>query len=675
MAAYFSTTFANFAAVSTAEIVGKLSDAAAKAHTASQFYSQTHAWDEQIEILRALCKFCLGKYPESAHWGLLIEYPIPRRQKRIDVVVLAGQIIFVLEFKTSDQKGTAEDRRQVEDYALDLRDFHEESHGKMIVPMLVASKGGENKIATEIDLTNPVQRVRSCTPDQLPQMFSEALEILPPSNTQLAIKKWSQSGYRPVPTIIEAAEHLFANHSVSEITSYHADFDGIQKATTALIDAITKAQREREKCVCFVTGVPGAGKTLVGLTVAHDPKTRASDRPAAVFLSGNGPLVRIVSEALVRDHVRREKVTKKQAKRKVGTFIQNVHSFIRHYADNATIPPDKVVIFDEAQRAWSEKKLTKALKKKSGRAPSPVSEPELMLSIMDRQPDWSVLVALVGGGQEIHDGEAGLKQWGDALSKKYRHWKVFVSPEVLHGGPSVAGQKLFNGRIPAGIKIRRESGLHLPVSVRTFKAENVSRWLSAVLEGRSDEARSLSKQFGDFPIVLVRDLNDAKTWLRSKARGSERFGLVASSNSIRLRAEGIELSSGFRRGYQYEEWFLAKPEDVRSSFQLEVAASEFECQGLELDWVGVCWGGDFLFDATKGQWKLQRFEGSGWTKPRQAEVDYLPNKYRVLLSRARKGLVIWVPRGSSSDRTREPALLDSTARFLLACGVKPFNHS
>ena len=434
---------------------------------------------------------------------------------------------------------------------------------------------------------------------------------------------WDNSPYRPVPTIIEAAETLFAGHNVREIAHSHAGATNLTATSDRLIEIIQQAQRRTEKVICFVTGVPGAGKTLAGLNVVHNPALRREGRPAGVFLSGNGPLVRIVSAAIARDHKRR--VHESGGERTVGTFIQNVHVFVREGRDKSDRPPpEKVVVFDEAQRAWNADQN----RKKNG---LDISEPETMLSIMDRHQDWAVLVALVGGGQEIHNGEAGLAEWGRTLREKYPKWKIAVSPKALEHDASTARHRLFTDGNPGSLAIQTEPSLHLEVNLRSFRAREFANWVDAALASEARKAAAIIPDLRDFPFALTRSLATARAWLREHARGQQRAGLVASSGSLRLRADGLGFSSGFRQGNRdmFVHWFLDLPPDVRSSNQLEIAASEFECQGLELDWIGLCWGGDFSFDPATGSWSYRNFSGSRWGVlkseiDRQSLLQHLP---------------------------------------------------
>jgi hypothetical protein len=353
-----------------------------------------------------------------------------------------------------------------------------------------------------------------------------------------------------------------------------------------------------------------------------------------------------VREAIARDAASTRKWSKKHARREVKTFIQNVHTFVAECLKKPTeCPHENVVVFDEAQRAWD------AAKVKKKKRPTHCSEPHTMLDIMERCPGWCVVVALVGGGQEIHSGEAGLEEWGRALAARADPWQILVSPEALRGGPSLAGHRLFDGPPPTNCLIRERP---------------------AVLRGEPDAARDMLAGAREFPLVLTRDLDVARRWLRDRSRLDRRCGLVVSSGSMRHRAYGLEVSSGFRHGYSFEEWFLGDQGDVRSSFQVEVAATEFECQGLELDWVGVCWGDDLCIDPASPKWCCRQFRGNKWQSLRnEGARRYLLNKYRVLLTRAREGMVIWVPPGDLADATRDPVALDATAAYLITAGVAP----
>lgn len=614
-----------------------------------------------MEILDSVCNELVAHDSTTGHWSLLLEYPIPRRHKRLDAVLLANDVIICIEFKTEDKAHSIAAQRQVEDYALDLRDFHESSNGRVIVPIVVVPTAQTINQLRLMANNDDVREVLLANANDLSKIIISAYSAYHSgSSAPIDPIKWDDSLYRPVPTIIEAAELLFAGHDVAEID--HRGAKNLKVTCKRLVELVQGAQREKKKLICFVTGVPGAGKTLTGLTVVHNPALREANRPAGVFLSGNGPLVKIVSAALARDRKRR---AQESGERTIGTFIQNVHTFIREGLEKPDRPQvEQVVVFDEAQRAWNADQS----RKKNG---IEQSEPDVLLSIMDRHR-WAVVIALVGGGQEIHDGEAGLAEWGRSLAQKYKHWQVACSPTALELHACNSGHQLFEDGRPSDVEILIEPALHLDVNLRTFRAARIAEWVEAVLACDAALASRILPELKSFPLVLTRSLEKARAWLRSAARGNYRAGLLASSNAVRLRADGLELSSGFRQGNRdmYVHWFLNFLPDVRSSNQLEIAASEFECQGLEIDWSGVCWGGDLAFDKTVGGWAFNYFSGSRWqTLHNDVDRRYRLNTYRVLLTRARRGLVIWVPKGDVDDKTHSPFLFDQTAEYLANCGV------
>jgi hypothetical protein len=645
--------------------IGQLISAKASGGFSTEYLKQVNAWDEELQLLGALAKDLVDREPRSSDWALLLEYHIPRRNKYPDAIILAEDVVFIIEFKVGATAFDAAAKWQVEDYALDLRDFHLQSRGRSLFPILVATNAQAH--LTPQSVQRPAQPpsvwpVICATPPELSSLLLAAFRAAHQAGAdRIDPDAWDRSMYRPTLSIIEAAKELFARHSVREIS--HAYADNLLTTTDALVDAICTAQEKGLRTICFVTGVPGAGKTLTGLNAIHHPSVQ--DQRAGVFLSGNGPLVRIVRDALVRDAVAAHTSSKREAARKVGTFIQNVHSFMDEYMSRSPgeAPDEKVVVFDEAQRAWNANQA-----KKKGRLAC--SEPRAMLEVMERCLNWCVIVALVGGGQEIHNGEAGLEEWGHALSGTSKQWHVLAPREALEGGPSLAGHRLFCGSQPSTCLLREAPSLHLDVSVRSPRAQRITHWVNLVLEGRPDPAREVIRGAGEFPLVLTRDLALARRWLRDRSRFERRCGLVTSSGSIRHRAYGLEVSSGFRRAYPFEEWFLAEPDDVRSSYQLEVAATEFECQGLELDWVGLCWGGDLCVDDSRRSWHYRQLKGTTWQAIRnEGKRRYLLNKYRVLLTRAREGMVIWVPPGDPDDPTLPPGFFDATAAFLHAAGV------
>ena len=558
-------------------------------------------------------------------------------------------------------------RWQVVSYARDLRDFHAESHGRRIVPILCAT-AAENGLTESWDLISLAGEINSLVKTNGANLgaYLQSLQEGDELNRTHSIipRRWLDSPYRPTPTILEAATLLYEGQDVRELSHRHAH--NLDKTTDMLLREMADAKRLGRRTICFVTGIPGAGKTLTGLNVVHSRGLQQSSALSGIFLSGNGPLVKIVREALVRSQVSAGR-KRSDSEHEASTFIQNVHNFLRHYLEERPEwpPHENMVVFDEAQRAWNSAQVAR---KRGMRA----SEAAQLLEVMERLPDWAVVVALVGGGQEIYLGEAGLEEWGRALQERPVQWRVVASPEVLVGGESVAGHRLFEGAVPASVSFYEEPLAHLDVVVRNHRAQRWTEWVNALLSLRLDSARAHFPDSEEFPCYVTRDLADARAWLRMHHQHDpeDRTGLVATSLDLRLRADGIERSSGFRSSFAYEKWFLEPWDDVRSSYSLEVAASEFECQGLELDWIGLCWGLDLTPSELGESWDYRKFRGAQWQAVQQeAERAFTLNRYRVLLTRARKGMVIWVPKGDPNDPTRDPALFDRVFDALRRAGV------
>lgn len=662
MPAYYRATLQGFIADDPDRVLGIIHQESSKSGFTDLKERQSKAWQVQLTILQRTVAALLSRYQDAAQWGILFEYPIPRRQKRIDVVFLVRNMILCLEFKTGETTYERSTARQVEDYALDLRDFHEQSRDRIIIPIAVTTRAKPTSLDLGLSQTDRVQHVITACEFDLTERLMWCVDHFGQGSDQIHITGWDGSVYQPVPTIIEAAEALYAGHDVREIARSHADAQNLGATSKSLVHHIQEAQRTNKKVLCIVTGVPGAGKTLAGLNVAHDPAVRALTKGAGVFLSGNGPLVKIVSAAIAKDFKKKQRAG--DAERTVSTFIQNVHAFIKDSLPRDVAPVEHLIIFDEAQRAWDAEQCAKKNDRNE-------SEPESILSIMDRHPDWAVVVALVGNGQEINTGEAGLAEWGRALQSRFQHWEVAVSPRVLGNAHGDKMQQLFVDGESGGLRVHEVPALHLDVSLRSYKAEAVSRWVDAVIEGDAQRARDIIPECEGFHMALTRDLSIARHWLRSHTRGLRRSGLLASSGALRLRAEGIELTSGFRQGNKkmYVDWFLNEHTDIRASDQLEVAATEYECQGLELDMSCICWGGDLLHEGKSG-WEMRKLVGHKWNAMKQSrDRRYLLNSYRVLLTRAREGFIIYVPHGSDNDSTRKPAGFDATAAFLIECGL------
>ncbi|MCB9840681.1 MAG: DUF2075 domain-containing protein [Phycisphaeraceae bacterium] len=620
--------------------------------------TQRDAWIETIQIL----KQALPHVPEAS-W-LALEFSIPRVGKRADAVMVAGHAIVVIEFKVGDGSFGADGRRQVWDYALDLKNFHSESHDATLVPVLVATQASSPTTEPVVQDDDGVVRPIDAVPRTLADTIRTTLRELP--GRAVEWERWAAGQYSPTPTIVEAATALYRGHAVEAISRGDAGATNLT-ATTGAIDRIVRESRQnRQKSICFVTGVPGAGKTLVGLNVASTHMERGRDSHC-VFLSGNGPLVAVLREALAQDRVANRNASGAtlrigDARRQVGAMIQNVHHFRDEYVRSPEAPFDHVALFDEAQRAWNREQTAKFMKQKRNLGYWKLSEPEFLISCMDRHTDWATIICLVGGGQEINTGEAGIGEWLRAVRGSFPHWRVHISPH-LHDAEFAAGEAL--AELHDSPQVSWEPALHLSVSMRSFRAERLSEFVKRLLDRDVGPARSvLAGLKSRYPIVLCRSVDAAKAWLRSRARGNERIGLMVSSQASRLKPLAIDV----RAPLDPVDWFLKPGTDVRSSLYLEDAATEFDVQGLELDWVGVVWDADFR--STSHGWEPWAFRGAVWKRIRaQDRVAYLKNAYRVLLTRARQGMVIVVPEGDEGDPTRDPTFYDPTYEYLLDLGV------
>lgn len=467
----------------------------------------------------------------------------------------------------------------------------------------------------------------------------------------------------PTPTIIEAAQALYLGHNVEDISRNDASAKNLNQTTKAVNKIIDYSKANNRKSICFITGVPGAGKTLAGLNIAVE-RQKISEDEHAVFLSGNGPLVDVLQEALARDDAKRNHISRKEAFRKVKEFIQIIH----HFRDDAisvdTPPVEKVAIFDEAQRAWDEQNLIDFMKKKKHIEDFNMSEPEFLISILNRHNDWATIICLIGGGQEINKGEsAGIYGWFDSLRNNYPNWDIYVSDKITDDEYS-KGHNF--AEMTKNMNVNIIEDLHLAVSLRSFRSENVSNFVKALLDVDIDTAKRLYEQFNnDYPVFVTRNLHKAKLWVRSQAKGSQRYGLTASSGAKRLRKYGIWVQNKI----EATNWFLNGKNDVRSSFRLEETATEFDIQGLELDWTIVCWDADLRFE--NDDFKHLKFVGTKWQNIKSADnILYLKNAYRVLLTRARQGFVIFVPTGDETDITAKPEYYDGIYRYLKSVGIK-----
>ncbi len=649
---YYSDKISDFIQKLPETIIGEISVNGRLGHIHTELY----AWEFQIQLLKEVLKIYEGH--------LFFEFSIPRMGKRVDCLLIIKNIVFVIEFKVGEKEFLSQNVEQVWDYALDLKNFHKPSHSLLLVPVLVATqaKMKNYEILTTshndnllIPLKTNVENLGNIIRDVL--LFFE-------ENDHINVKEYVNGSYSPTPTIIEAAINLYNNHNVDEITRNDADATNLSITTKYISDTIDYAKSNNKKIICFVTGVPGAGKTLVGLKVAteHLDKDKGN---TSVFLSGNKPLVDILQEALTRDRVGQEKkngnkVTKKQAKESVKAFIQIIHHYRDEYIRDPKAPYDHVAIFDEAQRAWTKDQTVKFMQQKKGISNFQYSEPEFLISCLNRHRDWAVVICLVGGGQEINTGEAGISEWLSAIKNQFSFWETRISPN-LYDSEYAAHSAIETLKLKSEIVFN--DSLHLAVSMRSFRAEYLSKLIKEILDINDNAKVTLCHLQEKYPIVLTRDIGKAKKWLKEKARGSERYGIVVSSQAYRLKPLAIDVKTPIN----HVNWFLDGKDDIRSSFFLEDVATEFQVQGLELDWACVTWDGDLRF--SKDGWKTFSFIGSKWQNiHKPLRKKYLINAYRVLLTRARQGMVIVIPEGNIEDPTRQPEFYDNTYNYLRNIG-------
>lgn len=651
---YYSDKISDFIQKLPETIIGEISVNGRLGHINTELY----AWEFQIKLLKEVL--------ENHEGHLFFEFSIPRMGKRVDCLLIIKNIVFVIEFKVGEKEFINQNIEQVWDYALDLKNFHKPSHKLLLAPILVATqaKASQIEIITSSHNDNLINPLKT-NADNLGNTINEVLNFFQSEESINSID-YVRGSYSPTPTIIEAAISLYNNHNVEEITRSDADATNLKVTTNYISDTIEYAKSNNKKIICFVTGVPGAGKTLVGLKVATEHLDNEKGN-TSVFLSGNKPLVDILQEALARDKIIQEKIrgnkiTKKQARESVKAFIQIIHHYRDEYLRDPKAPYDHVAIFDEAQRAWTKKQTVKFMQQKKGIVDFQYSEPEFLISCLNRHPDWAVVICLVGGGQEINTGEAGISEWLAAIKNQFPDWETRISPNLFDS--EYAAQTAIE-ELKCNSEVTFNENLHLAVSMRSFRAEYLSKLVKEVLDIDNNAKNTLIQLQDKYPIVLTRDIEKAKKWLKEKARGSERYGIVVSSQAYRLKPLAIDVKSQIN----HVNWFLDGKDDIRSSYFLEDVATEFQIQGLELDWACVTWDGDLRF--SKDGWKPFSFVGNKWQNiHKEVRRKYLINAYRVLLTRARQGMVIVVPEGNMDDHTRQPEFYNSTFNYLKGVGFK-----
>ena len=599
---------------------------------------------------------------------IIFEYDIVRLGKRIDVILLIKKMVFSLEFKNGKKAFMAQDAQQAEDYAIDIKNFHKESEDLYVCPILIATDAPGYKKDQSI----------GCYPDKQIFLQKENMDTLMPKLVQLVeqygenenidFERWFNSPYYPTPNIIDAAVEAYTSHDISQIAQSEAGQENIDKCEKEIEKIIEYAQINKKKCVCFITGVPGAGKTLVGLDIVAKNLNKGAEN-LSVYLSGNGPLVEVLRAALKKSVIdkaaKESKEIKRETKIAINTLIQSSFSFKKDNARNQKPTVEHVMIFDEAQRVWNEKKMVR----KHGKDPEmSVSEPGLLYRIMDRHIEWAVMVCLIGLGQDIYDGEVGINEWFRCGIEDYTNWEMFYSPEIFS---QVEDKNINSLMIKNCRRCHKVLEFHLKTSIRSFRADKQCQFVDSLLNNEPDKAKKVYSEIAEkYPIYLTRDINVAKKWAKDQVRGSQRCGVLACSSAQRLKPEGVYVPTEI----DVKNWFLAPSNDLRSSNMMEVVASEFKVQGLEIDWAVVCWDAD-LRRKNEKEWDHYSFRGTKWMRRNKAEQKrYLVNSYRVLLTRARQGMIIFVPNGVDEeiDPTRNKEYYKAIYDYLIQCGIEEY---
>ncbi len=659
--AYYCNSIPGFLRDKSESIIGQL-----VRHSFEVNKEQSDAWDNQISQLQSKLEEC------GVEGDIIFEYDIVRLGKRIDVILLIKHMVFSLEFKNGKNTFVAQDAQQAEDYAIDIKNFHKESEDLYVCPILIATEAPKYKKEQSI----------GCYPDKQIFLQRENMETFTPKLTSIIsrygddqiidFEKWFNSPYHPTPTIIAAAVEAYTSHDISQIAQSEAGQDNIDKCEIEIEKVVDYARKNHKKCVCFVTGVPGAGKTLVGLDVVAKNLNKG-DENLSVYLSGNGPLVEVLREALKRSvkvkMAKESKEVKRETEAAINTLIQSSYSFKKDNAKNTHPTPEHIMIFDEAQRVWNEEKMTSKHEKDPDLS---VSEPHLLYKIMDRHEKWAVMICLVGLGQDIYDGEVGINEWFRCGIEEYPSWEMFYSPEIF---TQTEDKNIDQEKILKCDRCHQIEALHLKTSVRSFRADKQCQFVDYLLDNKPDDANKVYEAIKDkYPIYITRNISVAKDWAKKQVRGSQRCGVLACSSAQRLKPDGIYVP----KDIDVKNWFLAPSDDLRSSNMMEVVASEFKVQGLEIDWAVVCWDAD-LRRKSKDEWDHYNFHGTKWMHRNKAEQKrYLVNSYRVLLTRARQGMIIFVPNGvdEEEDISRSKQYYDDIYEYLVECGIQPLNaHS
>jgi hypothetical protein len=567
--------------------------------------------------------------------------------RRSDFLFISKDEVVVFEAKTGVKHTLSAAKRQVVTYARDIFNYLDAGSKMLVKSCVIQTHGSRQDVApTMFDISEPNESTVAVIGSN--ELASFLRKLTPAqSSDDLSPNKWL---YHPRPSIVDAARLMFSGVEDSDKLKFLSEDEEIENLTNQIVSLIEEAKASRSHQVIAISGVPGAGKTLVGLKLAHEEAIQnviGEGSPPPIYLTGNGPLVSVLTEVLARDLKERTGSKIGEAREVAQTKIRRVHAITQDGFPSAT----RVVVFDEAQRAWNENHMRRKHSNQNLR-----SEPEELLLHLEKLP-WAVLICLIGTGQNIHDGEDGFQSWIAAVKQRNNDSDTRWTMRSAQDG--IAGTY--------GPQFEYVPELFLSVVRRTNNASGLSSWVDAVLELDSGTARKLRQEFEEFPMVVTRDLDVMKGWLRNTTYFNvETIGLVASSRSGRLPIYGIDPQSSASTDHDWTQWFLDRPPNLNSSIHLEIAASEFKCQGLELDRVGVCWAWDFV--PNDGDWLIRKLNRRTGKWQRNNQTEFAINTYRVLLTRARNGLAIWVPQGDHQDSTRNVEQMDRVFELLVNCG-------
>lgn len=707
---HVSYKISEFLNISKEEFTGKLRDES----------KQTQTWDHEFNHLQKVLSEL------NLEGRIIFEYGIPSLNFVIDVVLLTEGKIFVIEYKDGDSSSyyALNDLKQCRNYALRLKYFHSTSNEKWIIPILVEMNAQDEEFSKDKNEEISVWDTIKCNKGNLTNAIKQVNDALPINGDDCWEDSWEKGIYKATPTIIKAACEMWERQNVRGLDSGESDADTRLAAEDYVLKIVQKAKKNKSKSIVFVTGVPGAGKTLVGLGLS----VRCQNEGASM-LSGNGPLVEVLSTALRRDLEAQYKngKLKDEIKEKyehtkglsqkardkekdsisVDAVIRTAYAYKQEIILNRLNWEDKsytfregadrgsqhVIIFDEAQRAWTREKMLSpgqsGKKDWQDKEKWPFSEPGLLLWDMN-QRDWGVFVCLVGGGQEIHDGEAGIGEWMKVLATEpYKDWQVYLSDQLFDeeyqrkNSENKSLQDYCDDFVSQGRLCTDEERkkLHLTEGQRSIRNRNVSDFINKLLSCQVDDAKKLYERISPtYKIYLTRKIQTAKEKLKAMRTSGEypevaRIGMLMSSEAARMRPLGYEIKKVTQDLDKTPKWFLDPPEYVSSSDYLEVALNEFFVQGLEIDYAAVMWDADFRYNPNTKDWKYFCFDGKQkWSEKNEPKHEikrfYMKNAYRVLLTRARLGMVIFVPEGSKTDKTRSPEFYDDTYEYLKSIGIE-----